>query len=109
MVDKHIIVVADVLNEQRNQFLSWEDFCKKYDVQLPFLIYYRIVAAIPRSWKVMIKGDDHRIARNKLYMEIDAEMKFSKYAYWLFIKAYGFDNYATQLRWEMELAHPSEQ
>jgi len=47
---KGIIHIKDLFNEDSN-FLSLTDFKAKFDLEVPFTVYYGPLNAIPASWK----------------------------------------------------------
>ena len=91
-----MIYVRDIVS---NGILSWEDICQKCGLTIPFLTYYKIIAAIPNSWRIIIN------AKDTFWLDfLDTEETPSQIAYWAFIAKQPFDNNATKLRWQFELS-----
>ena len=74
----------------------------KFNIEIPFLTYYKIVAAIPQEWKTVLRLGNTEIHRMSLLNTLN-EQKLSKAAYWYFIKQIPFNNTATKICWETEL------
>ena len=54
---KGIIHIKDLINEDSN-FLSLTDLKAKFNLEVPFTVYYGLVNAIPASWKENIQNTD---------------------------------------------------
>ena len=49
--DKNIIRIGDLLHKD-GTFLSFENFCNKFKLEIPFTFYFGHINAIPISWKL---------------------------------------------------------
>ena len=54
---KGIIHIKDLFNEDSN-LLSQTNFKAKFDLEVPFTVYYGLLNAIPASWKENIQNSD---------------------------------------------------
>jgi len=48
--EKGIINIRSMMTEN-NQFLSLPELRQKFNLEIPFTLYYGLVAAIPEEWK----------------------------------------------------------
>jgi hypothetical protein len=72
---KGILKVGDIL-DANNEFLSSDALKAKYNfINDPFLDFYSLRGAIPRSWKMILKGDvlGPTCERDEIYVEINNE------------------------------------
>ena len=53
--DGGITKISDILNQNQN-FLKWHELAIKFNLKVPFIIYYRLVNAIPQNWKACLKN-----------------------------------------------------
>ena len=56
--------IKDLLSEN-NEFLSYDLFCEKFNLNTPFTLYHGLVAAIPKQWKRDLKDVSPRISQNQ--------------------------------------------
>ena len=52
--DAGITKISDILNQNQN-FLKWHELAIKFNLKVPFTIYYGLVNAIPKNGKLVIK------------------------------------------------------
>ena len=62
--DKNIIRVGDFLKKD-GKFLSFENFCNKFKLKIPFTVNFGLINAIPISWKFVIKMSPSRFAESE--------------------------------------------
>ena len=53
--DAGITKISDILN-QNQDFLKWHELATKFNLKVPFTIYYGLVNAIPKNWKARLKN-----------------------------------------------------
>ena len=56
--------IKDLLNEN-NEFLSYDLFCEKFNLNTPFTLYHGLVAAIPKQWKRDVKNVSPSISQSQ--------------------------------------------
>ena len=56
--------IKDLLSEN-NEFLSYDLFCEKFNLNTPFTLYHGLVAAIPKQWKRDLKDVSPSISQNQ--------------------------------------------
>ena len=52
---KGIINIRSMMTEN-NQFLPLPEFRQKFNLEIPFTLYYGLLSAIPKEWKSSLKG-----------------------------------------------------
>ena len=52
--NKNIIQIRSLMTEY-NQFLSLSELRQKFNLEIPFTLYYGLVSAIPKEWKSSLK------------------------------------------------------
>ena len=53
--DTGITKISDILN-QNQDFLKWHELAIKFNLKVPFTVYYGLINAIPRNWKGCLKN-----------------------------------------------------
>jgi len=53
--DGGITKISDILN-QNQDFLKWHELAIKFNLKVPFTIYYGLVNVIPKNWKACLKN-----------------------------------------------------
>ena len=53
--NKDIISIRSLMTEY-NQFLSLSELRQKFNLEIPFTLYYGLVSAIPKEWKLSLKN-----------------------------------------------------
>ena len=53
--DGGITKISDILN-QNQDFLKWHELAIKFNLTVPFTIYYGLFNAIPKNWKAYLKN-----------------------------------------------------
>ena len=81
MYDRNIMIIKDLVNENNN-FLTFEEFKNKYQVNITFLDYYGLIHAIPQEYKQKIQSyaNCSPQTKYKIYRLLQEE-KFSKCVY----------------------------
>ena len=97
-----LMCIYDFVNKR---FMRYQEVKDAYDIEFDQLFYLGILAAIPNTWKIIL--------RNENYLEpIDTETKLnkmekidkvSKFIYWELVQVKFPAKYASKLLWEMEL------
>ena len=75
--DKNIIRVGDLL-QQEGKFLSFENFCTKFRLKVPFTLYFGLINAIEIFWKLPIKRPPSRLPEcEKIIENTSTKMVYS--------------------------------
>ena len=64
--EKGIIKIDHLLNE-KDEFLTLNQFNRKYNVDFPFTMYGGIISAIPDMWKQLLKSNANAAFENRLH------------------------------------------
>ena len=72
LIMSDVLTVLDIVHPVEKRFLRYEELVSLYQYPPRQLMYYSIITAIPRSWKVEIRS-------NSLEFVIDVEPKIQKY------------------------------
>jgi hypothetical protein len=56
-IDAGIFYVRDLMNKN-GKFMSFQNFCKKFDLQEHFVTFYGVTQSIPKEWKGIVELDD---------------------------------------------------
>ena len=79
--DKNIIRVGDLLQKD-GKFLSFENFCTKFKIDVPFALHFGLINAIQVVWKLAIKRSPSRLSE----CEKTIENTCTKKAYSILLK-----------------------
>lgn len=84
LLEAGLIQIKNIFSEQLNRFLTYQEICAGYNIQLDFLTYAGIIRAIPHHWKDILQND---VYYGRLDPILDNTQKaieipnFSKYVY----------------------------
>ena len=73
--DKNIIRVGDLLQKE-GKFLSFENFCTKFRLKVPFTLYLGLINAIEPFWKLPIGPRHAKRARTTYFVDFEFSVFF---------------------------------
>lgn len=99
---KDIFFIADLL--ENNQFMSYETFSHKYNININFIEYFGVINAIPRNWKEIVVNtndiEDIPIIPHKLINYLNTHDKVTKYFYHIMIRPLSEKPINSQRKWQ---------
>ena len=111
LVNSNVDKIINILDVETLRFLSYDEIVREFGHVFDQLMYFSILAAIPRHWKTSIKAE-------KIVAEIDLVPLLDKYSaisspskqiYWDFIDNYHVSTEALKFIWERELSSKIEE
>jgi len=79
--EKNIVRIEDLLHNDGN-FLSFDQFSRKFNLETPFTFYFGLINSIPTNWKLTIKRDPRQKSKN----ESDTDIISTKNVYSAMLK-----------------------
>ena len=56
MINADINTIQDIYDFQRKRFMTRDEVNRKYNVRVPYLEYFSLIACIPNNWKVILNS-----------------------------------------------------
>ena len=105
LVNSNIDYILDIFSGNRNIFITYEELIETYRKAFDYFFYLKIRAAVPNSWKIILRNYemDHPIEILQRMDRLPSKIKPSKFIYWTLIEQSYTSNNALKALWEMEL------
>ena len=101
LFDRGIIYLGQLV--EKNTFLSFEQFQSRFNIKLPFTMYYGILKAIPENWVETIrKTDPIQVNDQMLFDRLKNSQKLTNCLYILWIDTENLLYYQS-CKWENEI------
>jgi len=82
--DAGITKISDILN-QNQDFLKWYEPEIKFNLKVPFTIYYGLVNAIPKNWKAYLKNHIQNVTHDTTVNTLRTSSIYSSFLNTIFV------------------------
>ena len=98
--DAGIFFINDLMNEN-NVFMTHQELCLKYNLNINFLQYYSIMHMIPKAWKDKIQNRDKlRVVTSENFEYVKNHKKSCQYFYKKYLLKYSEQPKQKQEKWD---------
>ena len=85
LMDKGIMEIMDIIDVNTNDFYTYEQLTQTFNVKIPFVDYFSLIDAIPRTWKQMLKSQPIELS-TEVAFPIDEIMETEKITAYIYKK-----------------------